>query len=245
VKRAWLAIALMLSFALPVRAHIGHVVERAERYLKLDVTPGDARFVVSLTLGPTEMERVLGAADADDDGRVTEGEAEAYVRTWGEGLDDVLTVRVDGELDAFSWGEPFLQPIGDVRPVGGSVELVGHVELGAGRVAIVIEDRMARPAIERTDVSLETRNGVRLVAAGPGADPAGIEPRFAFGPGAPRPVVFAAIVETEASLIPARRHESALGWVLAAMTATGVLAFVAMRLGRAFHARRRRAANDG
>ncbi len=237
---AALAGALSLVYASPARAHLGHVVDRAERYVKLDVTPGDARIVVSLTLGPAEMASVLGAADADRDGRVTDEEADAYVRTWSAGLDEELAVRIGGERVDLVWGEPFLEPAGAVRPVVGTVELVGHAVLGAGRVPIVFEDRMQRPVFDRTDVSLEARNGVHLVAAGPGEAPAGNVPRFAFGPEAPRPVVFAAVVDTPEALVPRADRRPILLWMLGAMTAAAALAFGASRALRRVFERRAR-----
>jgi hypothetical protein len=233
---ATLASAWSLAQALPASAHVGHVVQRAERYVKLDVTPGDARVVVSLSLGPSEMEGVLRAADVDLDGDVTSEEAETYVLAFGEALDRDITVRVGGERVKLDWGEPFLQPAGQVRLSPGTVELVGHAELGGGRVPIVFEDRMQRPVLDRTDVSLEARDGARLVAAGFGAAPEGVEPRLAFGPEAARPVIFGAVVETPEALVPSRAS-GAFPWVISAMSIAGVLGFFASRALRRLRAR--------
>ena len=61
MRRALLGLALLL-WASPASAHVGHVILRAERYLKLDVAGRDARVVVSLTLGEGEGRRVLELA---------------------------------------------------------------------------------------------------------------------------------------------------------------------------------------
>ena len=49
-------------------AHLGHVIQQAERYIKLDVSGYRVRVVVSLTLGAQEMSRVMHQADTDQNG---------------------------------------------------------------------------------------------------------------------------------------------------------------------------------
>ncbi len=165
-----LAGALVLASAAPASAHLGHDVVRAERYLKIEVAPTGARFVVSLTLGPAEMRTILERADGDSDGTVTQAEADAYMALWADGLQSDLPVTVDGEAVTLQWGEPYFDPLGAVRPVTGTVEMVALHELDGGEHTIVLTDDMRLEALERTDVRLTAEAPVEVLAAGPGAE---------------------------------------------------------------------------
>jgi hypothetical protein len=166
-----LALALVLSAsAATAEAHLGHDVVRAERYLKVEVAPTGARFVVSLTLGPAEMATILEAADGDGDGTVTQAEADAYMGRWAEGLQTDLPVTIDGEAITLEWGEAYFDPLGAVRPVSGTVEMVAHHPLDGGEHTIALSDEMRLESLERTDVRLTVESPVELLAAGPGAE---------------------------------------------------------------------------
>ncbi|MAQ13424.1 MAG: hypothetical protein CMN30_01295 [Sandaracinus sp.] len=177
-----IALASLLGAA-PAAAHLGHDVLRAERYLKIEVGDRGARFVVSLTLGPAEMGRILAKADADEDGEVSQAEADAYMADWGAGLATELPVTLDGDPVALQWGEAFFDPVGPVRPANGNVEMVAFLELDGGEHELRLADGMRLEVLERTDVRLATEGDVELLAAGP-ADTLGEgEPTtdFAFG----------------------------------------------------------------
>ena len=116
-RAAWFVTAtwfLSASVTIPARAHLGHEIARAERYLKLDVSGHSARIVVSLTLGQREGARVLAAADTDASGDVSEAERDAYLTQWGEGLRSELPVRVDGAPLSLVWSEPYMEPTPDL-----------------------------------------------------------------------------------------------------------------------------------
>ncbi|MBX3269433.1 MAG: hypothetical protein KF729_04190 [Sandaracinaceae bacterium] len=186
----------MLALAAPAtcRAHVGHVIVRAERYLKLDVAGRDVRVVVSLTLGEGEGLRVLTAADTDADGRVTRAEADAYLAEWGAALVDELPLEVDGEPVAPSWGEGFFEPTGPVRRTALTVEMVARFTLGGGEQTVRLTDRMVRREVfERTDVAFEVRDGAALLASGVEGDADEPRPDLAYGgsfrDGAPVPLV--------------------------------------------------------
>ncbi|NOY92858.1 MAG: hypothetical protein GXP55_16865 [Deltaproteobacteria bacterium] len=168
--------------AAPSAAHLGHVVQRAERYLKLDLHPHSMRLVVSLTLGPGEMGRVLAAADANSDSTVSPEEANAYLLDWGRGLTRELPVKVDGEPVPVRYADAYFDPVGPVRSVAGTVEMVGHIELSAGEHRIEVSDQMRRQTFDRTDVSFQARDGVELLASGLAA-PSSIERRLSYGSG--------------------------------------------------------------
>lgn len=168
--RVLLAGALLLASAAPASAHLGHDVVRAERYLKIEVAPTGARFVVSLTLGPAEMRTILERADGDEDGTVTRAEADAYMAAWADGLQTDLPVSIDGEAVTLTWGEAYFDPLGEVRPVTGTVEMVAHHELDGGEHVIVLTDAMRLKSLERTDVRLTAEAPVEVLAAGPGAE---------------------------------------------------------------------------
>lgn len=143
------------------------MILRAERYLKLDVAGRQARMVVSLTLGPDEGRRVLSAADADGDGRVTAEESEAYLSQWGAALGSELPLSVDGAPIAPTWGDGFLEPIGTVRATPLTVEMVARFELAGGEQTVAFVDHMVRREVfERTDVAFDVRDGAELVASG-------------------------------------------------------------------------------
>ena len=171
MRRSAAAALLCLVLAPAAHAHLGHVVMRAERYLKLDAERGGVRLVVSLTLGPEQTLRVARAADRDGDGVVSRAEADAYMRQWAEGLASDLPVEVDGEPVPVSWGEPFFDPIGPIRSVPGAVEMVAHVPLEPGRHRVSLRDAMRREAFDRTDVAFEGQPGTEVLASGPGAHP--------------------------------------------------------------------------
>ena len=173
-SRARLGVALALALSpAAVHAHLGHVVQRAERYLKLDVSGNQARLVVSLNLGPPETESVLGRADSNQDGEVDAGERDAYLAEWGRGLENELSVRVGGREIPIRFGEPFLQPIGPVRAVDGTVEMVGTFPIPAetdAPVRVDVADGMRVETFDRTDISFRVRDGARVTEVGLGLE---------------------------------------------------------------------------
>ncbi len=164
-------------------AHLGHQVQRAERYLKLDAAAGELRVVVSLTLGPSETVRVMDAADENKDGEVSRAETDAYMASWGVGLATELPIEIDGERVPLEWGEPYLDPMGPVMPVPGAVEMVARIPISGGRHRIVLRDGMQSEKYDRTDVAFESRDGVTLVASAKSSEPTSAHERLAFGPG--------------------------------------------------------------
>lgn len=198
MRRA-LAIAVVTTIAIVplaiARAHLGHVILRGERYLKLDASDEDTRLVVSLMLGPQEGERVLDAADTDGDGEVTRPEADAYLAQWGEGLREEVPIELDAEpLEDPRWTDAWLEPIGRVRRVGLTVEMVAHIPTGRREHTIAYEDHMVRrETFDRTDVAFQAHDGAELLACGPGDAPADCnEPEIALVRGAAAPTRFTA-----------------------------------------------------
>lgn len=191
-----LTIALAISVPAPARAHVGHVILRAERYLKLDATERDTRIVVSLMLGDEEGERVLEGADADGDREVTRAEADSYLAEWGAGLREELPVTIDGARVPLEWTDGWLDPIGRVRPVGLTIEMVAHLPVDGREHAILFEDRMVRrETFDRTDVAFRAHDGAELAACGTTSDPADCrEPDLAVVRGDTPPSVYAARV---------------------------------------------------
>lgn len=212
-------------------AHLGHVILNAERYLKLDIADDEVRVVVSLTLGASEGQRVLRAADTNQDGQVDRSEADRYLDEWGTGLATELPITVEGHPRAATWSEGFLSPRGPVRAVPVTVELVAHVPLGGGVETIRVTDRMVRRDVyDRTDVAFRTRDEARLLASGADADPSGVVRELSyqggFLDGAPVPLV----ARVETPVRPSRRPPL---WV------AGVGLLVLVLLG-VFQYRRRR-----
>jgi hypothetical protein len=160
---------LMLS-AVPAAAHLGHVVVRAERYIKIEAAPGEARVVVSMSLGANQMYAVMAAADGDGnrDGKVSPEEAEAYLARWGQGLEEELPIELDGKPAKVRWGEGYLTPLGPLQVGAGVVEMVARIPLDGGRHTIVVRDRMRPEVADRTDVAFRARDGAELVATGMG-----------------------------------------------------------------------------
>ncbi|GAB4216320.1 MAG: hypothetical protein OHK0013_42680 [Sandaracinaceae bacterium] len=224
------------------RAHLGHVVLRAERYLKLDASDADTRLVVSLTLGAEEGRRLLEGADANRDGSVSQAEADGYMGQWGDGLAAELPVELDGVPVPLVWGEPFLDPIGPVRAVPVTVEMVAHLPTGAREHTVVVRDRMVRREVfDRTDVAFRAHDGAELVACGSGPEPTGRQASLSYGRAAGPPV----------DAISARfrypLHPTAsAGWSTTAIVLACVLAALSSVLGLRRAARRRlRAPENG
>lgn len=198
-------------FSVPAHAHLGHTITRAERYLKIDASEEDTRVVVSLTLGAEEGLRMLESADANQDGTVTQAEADAHLHAWGEGLVRELPIEVSGEPTEVEWTDAFFDPIGDVRPLPVTLEMVAHVPTTGREATIVVRDAMVRREIfERTDVGFQAHDGAELVLSGSAEEP--LRERhmaLSFGPsaGAAMPGSIAA------SFHYPRRAES-LGWQL-------------------------------
>jgi hypothetical protein len=219
------------------RAHLGHVVLSAERYLKLEASPEGARVVVSLTLGAGEARRVLAAADADGDGTLTQSEADAYMAQWGEGLETDLPIEVDAEPVEVAWGEAFLDPVGPIRSLPATVEMVARVPLPGGRHTVRFRDRMRREAFDRTDVVFRVRDGAELIASGPGEAPEGLTRELAFGPqlgASAAGEAFTCVVR-----LPEPEGAPTPWW---AVLAVGVVVIVAVAAARALARRRRPAA---
>lgn len=216
------AALLALGLAAPASAHLGHVILRAERYLKLDVAGNRARVVVSLTLGEEEGRRVLEAADTDRDGEVSSPEADAYLAQWAEGLVDEVPIRVDGEPVEVAWGDGYLDPIGRVRAVPVTVEMIARFEVDGERT-VAFEDRMVRREVyDRTDVAFRAREGAALVASGAEAEPREVIEDLAYGRDfrAGEPIPLTAVVRT-----PERPFEVP-PWLWAAGAGTALLLVV-------------------
>jgi hypothetical protein len=174
-------LAVSVSLAGHASAHIGHTIARAERYLKLDATEADTRFVVSITLGEDEGIAVLADVDTDRDGQVSAGEADAYLATWADGLRDELPIEIDGTPIVVEWTEGWLDPLGAVRRVPVTVEMVAHLPLDARDHHVVVRDRMVRREVfDRTDVSFRAHDGAELVHSGASEQPSGIEEDIGF-----------------------------------------------------------------
>lgn len=180
------AFVCALAFAGPpdAAAHSGHEVLRAERYLKLEATDAGLRFVISISYGVEEMLRVARIADEDQDGVVTQREADRYMQDWGEVLRRELPVRVDGSFVRVPWAESFFDPIGRITPRTGTVELSAHVHLMPGRHFVVVTDQMRFEAFDRTDVTFGARDGGTLINAGPSDAPTELVQTLAYGRGA-------------------------------------------------------------
>lgn len=165
-------------------AHVGHVILRAERYLKLDATDGDTRLVVSLTLGPDEGRRVLESADADADGEVSMAEADRYLAEWAAGLATEIPVEIDGGAIAVAWTDGWLEPAGPVTRTPLTLELVAHLPTNGREHTITFRDAMVRREVyDRTDVAFRGHDGAELVACGRGESPAEIEEDLALTAG--------------------------------------------------------------
>lgn len=201
-------------------AHLGHTITRAERYLKIDASESDTRIVVSLTLGAEEGQRLLESADANQDGTVSQSEADAHLETWGQGLREELPVEVNGERVEVTWTDSFMDPIGDVRALPLTLEMVAHVPVGTRDATITVHDAMVRREIfERTDVGFQAHDGAELIASG-SSDEVLADRRMAlsFGPSAGQ----AMPTGIAASFHYPNRAEN--DWQLPAMCAFGVTA---------------------
>lgn len=159
---------LTLAQASIASAHLGHLVQQAERYLKVDVSGYRVRLVVSLTLGARETARVMQQADVDGNGWVSPEERDAYMALWGAGLREELTVQVDGTPVDVEYAEPFMQPIGEIVATDGAVEMVGTFVLDGGDHTVVIADGMPLEPYDRTDYSFRARDGATMLASGVG-----------------------------------------------------------------------------
>lgn len=208
-----------LAFAQVASAHIGHVITRAERYLKLDATEADTRFVVSLTLGAAEGRQVLALADADESGSVDEAEMGAYLASWGEGLRTELPIEVDGAPLEVTWGEGWMDPIGAVRSAPVTVEMVAHLPLSEREHRVVVRDRMVRREVfDRTDVAFRAHDGAELVRCGPSPEPPDVEDDAAFlTGGAALDLMTAEVRFPRRSATSPRALGFAVGLVLAAL----------------------------
>lgn len=178
-----IALAMVLAPAL-ARAHLGHVILRAERYLKLDASDEDTRLVVSLTLGAAEGARVLGAADANGDHVVSQAESDAYLAQWGEGLRTDIPIEIDGAPFEATWVEGYMEPLGPVGPTPLTVEITAHLPLTRREHVVRFRDHMRREVFDRTDVAFRAHDGAELTACGPGEDPTGAQNDLSFGSGA-------------------------------------------------------------
>lgn len=217
---ALLTLSVALLPAAEVHAHLGHLVLRAERYVKLDAAPGELRVVVSLMLGPSETRRALEPADTDGDGSVSRAEADAYLVGWAAELQREVAVTVDGApAEGIVWRDGVLEPIGPIAAQPLTVEMIAHIPMGGGEHTIRVHDTMDLSRLERTDVAFHARDGATLLRSGLGEAPRDIERELSFGrdyaPVSGR--VFTAGVRTP-------EEPTSPGWIV--LIAVGVLALV-------------------
>jgi hypothetical protein len=228
-RRIGLAVATCaaLGTSAVASAHIGHTITRAERYLKLDATEADTRFVVSLTLGEDEGARVLSDVDTDGDGTVTPAESSVYLDTWASGLREELPIEIDGAPVEVTWTDGWLDPLGEVRRVPVTVEMVAHLPVDGREHRIAVRDAMVRREVfDRTDVSFRAHDGAELVVSGAVEDPMAIEEDLGFVRGDAPLERLVAVVRYPARTGVALRAAA----VLAGSTlATALLAFLATR----------------
>lgn len=225
--RALLALAALVGVASSASAHIGHTITRAERYLKLDATEADTRFVVSLTLGEEEGYRVLSDVDTDDDGDVDEAESGAYLATWAEGLGEELPIEIDGVPVEVTWTDGWLDPLGVVQRVPVTVEMVAHLPVDGREHRIEVRDEMVRREVfDRTDLSFRAHDGAELVVSGGAAEPEIPEEDMGFVRGeAPLEVIVAVVRYPERTSGGLRT----LGVAAGSLSGTVLLAFLATR----------------
>lgn len=224
--------ALSLFSAAPASAHLGHLVQQAERYLKVDVSGYRVRLVVSLTLSARETARLMQQADADGNGWVSPEERDAYMAQWGTGLRDELAVHVDGARVDVEYAEPFMQPIGEIVASDGAVEMVGTFVLDGGDQTVVITDGMPLDPFDRTDFSFRARDGATLLASGLGDDAADVLEHASVHRGMPNPESFMLRVRVPERPRTARELAvSALPWV-GGLSGALVIALAAVKVRR-------------
>jgi hypothetical protein len=227
-----------------VRAHAGHDVLRAERYIKFEATDTGLRVVVSLSLGTEEMLRIARIADEDQDGSVTERESQRYLEEWGETLRRELPMRVDGSFVRVPWAAPYFDPLGRISARSGTVEVSGVVHMVPGRHFIVVTDQMRFDSFERTDVTFAARDGGVLINSGPNDAPTELVETFAYGRNAdiPRVRVIGLTIELpqpEVAELPKARARGT--WLPFAVVPTvSIFAVLFARLAREAKERRRR-----
>jgi hypothetical protein len=224
--RAWTsAFVAFVVLAQPhtARGHLGHLVQQAERYVKIDVSGFRVRLVVSLTLGARETARLMEQADSDRNGWVSPEERDEYMALWGDGLRSELEVQVDGQPVDVRYGEPFMQPIGPIAAVAGSVEMVGEFLLDGGEQRITVGDGMPLQPFDRTDFSFRARDGAALLASGIGTTPVTPTEHASLHRGAAYPASFSMHVR-----VPQRPKSASERLVLAAPWAAGTAAALAL-----------------
>lgn len=223
-----LSLAVLAFLTSHVSAHLGHVILRAERYLKLDASDSDTRLVVSLTLGPEEGARILGAADTNGDQTVSAPESDAYLAQWGAGLVADVPVEIDGVAQVPEWTEGYMEPVGPVAPRALTVEITAHLPLTGQEHVVRFRDHMRREVFERTDVAFRAHDGAELVVAGVGDAPLELTRDLAFGSGeAGAPDTFTARLRFPRHDPPMTVTPLALG--AAALVGLGALVFVVRR----------------
>jgi len=227
-------VTLLLLDASVAAAHLGHLVQQAERYLKVDVSGYRVRLVVSLSLGARETARLMQEADENGDGDVSPEERDAYMALWGAGLENELTVEVDGAPVSVAFGEPFMQPIGPVMATDGAVEMIGTFDLDGGEQRVVIRDAMPTDAFDRTDYSFRARDEAVLLASGLGEEATEALEHASVHRGMPLPTAFTVRVRVPERPRTTREQVlQALPWVAVVVGAlvVGLLA-VALRRRR-------------
>ncbi|MEM9189729.1 MAG: hypothetical protein AAGF12_11170 [Myxococcota bacterium] len=213
-------------------AHLGHVVNRAERYLKVEANDESFRLVVSLTLGADETLRIMNAADEDGDGTVTQAEADRYMAAWGEGLKKELPIERSGEATPVDWGQPYFDPIGPLVRRPGTVEMIAILPHDGGVESLTLIDRMRVEPYDRTDVVFRTQEQAKLLASGSGRSPTSIDNPLAYGQElGPERRVFTGVFETPPKA-PSR------AWVVPTVV-LAVLLVVGVGLGAGVARRRR------
>jgi hypothetical protein len=200
VKRTAVALALVLAIALaarPARAHPEPASTLVNRYITLWVGPQRLDVQYSLLYGELTAPELRRQIDRDGDGALTGSEVDAYARGLAEGVDRMLTLRLDGRpLPLRALGRVDLNGKPAVAAAPVVLELTASAPLPPGERRVEVLPGPALPRLGDTEIALELGGGWALVSSEPPpGSPGRGQPRFQLphghgAGGAPGPAVF-------------------------------------------------------
>lgn len=249
-----MALALLVAGARPAVAHVAPSVDDNNRYWKLTPMGDRVRLAYTILFGEVPGAAMRRSIDANRDGAISDGEADAFGKKLAAEVRSQLEVSVDGAPQQLAWAQVVVG-MGTPKVVAGtfSVDLVAYLclETAGGRHQIRLFDRFAIARPGETELKVEDIPGIQIERAkiGDATDPA-YQFRFV-GPGGPLAddgleLVFVASAKAPvggdggcAVRAPKRDLPSGIVIGVAALIGCGLAALVVVRQRRRGRRRRR------
>ena len=187
MRRVLLLVA-MITLAPRAVAHVAPSVDDNNRYVKLTPQADRVRLAYTVFFGEVPGAALRPTLDADHDGAISDGEAQAYGDRLAADVLAAVELAVDGKQQRLAWKQVAVG-MGSPTVTAGSfsVDMIAYVCLAhaRGRHELLLRDRFRVPKPGETEVRVEDGPGITIEHARIGTSDA-LANDFKFvGPGGP------------------------------------------------------------